>query len=231
MTNQTAVERAALVLAAAGTGSRFGSETPKQFLLHQGRPVYLRSLDVFVPFVAEAVIVVHHDWIARVKEDLEKEALPITVKVEEGADTRQASVGCGLTRLDPGIEIVMVHDAARPFISAGLVESVLSMTFLQGACIPVLPVGDTVKEIEKGQIVRTIPRESLGLAQTPQGFRREYLEQAYERARRTGFQGTDEASMVEQLGVKIATVTGESRNIKITWREDLKAPQEGTTSG
>lgn len=213
-----------LILAAGGSGSRFGAEIPKQFALLDGKSVYLHSLETFLPMVAEIAVVAPQQWIARVTEEIGKLEAPNRIMVQIGGDHRQESVQNGLRRLSSEIRWVLVHDAARPFVSRALVEKVLERMRQTGAAIPVVSVHDTVKEVEAERVIGTLDRSRLRLAQTPQGFRRDLLERAFAAAKTERFLGTDESALVERLGEKVHWVEGESSNIKITWRSDLKAP-------
>ncbi|MFB3903029.1 MAG: 2-C-methyl-D-erythritol 4-phosphate cytidylyltransferase [Acidobacteriota bacterium] len=208
-----------LILAAAGAGSRFGSTVPKQFIPLDGVPVYLRSLEAFEPLVDHAVVVVPAGWIDRVACDM-RERWPGRIRVEAGGEQRQDSVRRGLLALPP-VEIVLVHDAARPYVSRTLIKRVLDESWRSGACIPGLPVSQTVKEVAGSTIVRTLDRRRLVLAQTPQGFRREILWRAFEAAEKDGFFGTDESILVERIGLPVSVVEGEPGNIKITFRQDM----------
>jgi 2-C-methyl-D-erythritol 4-phosphate cytidylyltransferase len=214
-------EGVALILAAAGLGHRFESETPKQFLPFRGRPLYRRALESFRGIVATAVVVVPEGWRDRVESELGAE-LDLDTRVVIGAGTRQESVLRGLRKLGESIRWVLVHDAARPLVSGSLVERVLEKTKRFGACIPVLPVRDTVKELGRDDCVAlTLPRERLALAQTPQGFSLELLLRAFAAAERDRFLGTDESQLVERLGETVHVVEGDPANLKITRVDDL----------
>lgn len=210
-----------LVLAAAGSGSRFGSDTPKQFLQVQGLPLYLHALERFSPFFEAAVIVLPGGWEEKVEDQVQALSYRDKLILEIGAPQRQDSVYKGLSRLSDGIEIVLIHDAARPFTSSQLISKVIEQTRRHQACVPVLPVRDTLKEVRSGRIVRTLDRESLSLVQTPQGFEMNLLKRAFKQARKDGFYGTDEATLVERLGSPVQVVAGERSNLKVTWEEDL----------
>ncbi|HSR69704.1 MAG TPA: 2-C-methyl-D-erythritol 4-phosphate cytidylyltransferase [Acidobacteriota bacterium] len=210
-----------LVLAAAGSGRRFGSEVPKQFLELRGRPLYLHSLETFLTYCGCAVVVVPPDHVDQAEGEVKNLQGGERILVRPGGEQRQDSVRRGLEALPEDADLVLVHDAARPFCSSALIERVIESARLHGGCIPVLPLSDTVKEVEEGQVVRTLERSRLRRVQTPQGFRRPILEEAVRRAAQDGFVGTDEASLVERLGRPVRTVEGEAANVKITWREDL----------
>ncbi|MCH8321375.1 MAG: 2-C-methyl-D-erythritol 4-phosphate cytidylyltransferase [Acidobacteria bacterium] len=210
-----------LVLAAAGTGSRFGSDTPKQFLPLEGKPLYLHALERFSSFFEVAVIVLPEGWEEKVENQVRSLSYRDRLILEIGGPRRQDSVYQGLNRLGEDIEMVLVHDAARPFISSELISTVIEQTRQHQACVPVLPVRDTLKEVSDGRIVRTIDRKGLNLVQTPQGFEINLLKRAFQQAIQDGFYGTDEATLVERLGSPVHVVTGESSNLKVTCQEDL----------
>lgn len=210
-----------LILAAAGSGSRFGTDVPKQFLELHGKPVYLLALEAFLPFVAQAVVVVPAARKAQVQRELNGCDLPFTSYVAVGGTRRQDSVRSGLGFLGVQIKSVLVHDAVRPFASEELIGRVVEGTLRYGACVPILPIYDTVKVVEGDFVIRTLDRESLGLSQTPQGFDRGLLEEAFSEGIRQGIEATDEAALVESLGYKVRAVAGEKNNVKITWRTDL----------
>jgi len=214
-----------LVLPAAGLGSRFGSSLPKQFYELDGKPLYLHALEPFLDLVVEAVVVVPAEWENRISAQIRSLSVRTPIRVQTGASSRQDSVLNGLSGLASNTKYVLVHDAARPYVSPGLIRSVMQSTREHGASIPVVPVCDTVKIVEASLVVRTLDRHSLRLTQTPQGFELELLKKAFERAKVEAFQGTDESSLVENLGVMVHVVAGEANNIKVTWLDDLGRSQ------
>jgi len=216
-----------LILAAAGLGARFGSDIPKQFWELSGRPLYLRALEPFLDLVVEAVIVVPAGWESRVAAQVSSLSFRTSIQIQQGGSTRQESVFNGLKRLTSDAKYVLVHDAARPYVSLGLIESIVGETRKHGACIPVVPVCDTVKMVKEGAVLETIDRHQLFFAQTPQGFESGLLERAFERAWNEGFQGTDESSLVENLGEPVRVVRGETGNLKVTWSADLRLSDLG----
>jgi 2-C-methyl-D-erythritol 4-phosphate cytidylyltransferase len=141
-----------------------------------------------------------------------------------GGETRQTSVRCGLAALPEGIEVVLCHDAARPFASPALfVRVVEAIRSGEGeAAVPVVRSPDTVKRIEGSLVVHTIPRDEIGLVQTPQAFRADILRRAHDEALRTGLSATDDAMLVEAIGSRVVVVEGEEANFKITTLEDLR---------
>ena len=211
-----------LILAAAGSGSRFGSRIPKQFLRWNEERLYRLALDPFLPFLEEAVILVPDDWIETVRKELSR-GIPAEKKlrVAAGGTHRQDTVSLGLQLLSNGVEIVLVHDAARPFVTAPLIARVIQAVRQGGAAVPVVPIRDTVKEVVSGRVAQTLKRERLGLAQTPQGFRTTVLKEAVRRAGQDHFYGTDEASLAERIGVEVQAVEGDPKNLKVTFDGDL----------
>ena len=205
--------RCAAILVAAGSGSRFGADTPKQFLALAGKPVLRHAAEA----LAAAV-----DLIQPVGEAGPIEAalagLDHLPTVPGGA-TRQDSVRAGLEALEPHApDVVLVHDAARPFIPPGTIPALLAALEQAPGAIPALPVPDTLKRVEQGVITQTVPRDGLYRAQTPQAFRFPVLLAAH----RAGIAGaTDDASLLEATGAPVAIVPGAPENIKLTYPEDL----------
>jgi 2-C-methyl-D-erythritol 4-phosphate cytidylyltransferase len=154
---------------------------------------------------------------------LENPQKPVQLVI--GGEHRQQSVKNGLAAADPETGLVAVHDAVRPFVSVELIGKVIAAAEESGAAILAMPAVDTVKEtvkhVHRSVIRSTLPREHIVLAQTPQVFRRELLQRAYEEAEKDGFIGTDEASLVEHLDVEVTVVLGSDRNIKITRQSDM----------
>jgi 2-C-methyl-D-erythritol 4-phosphate cytidylyltransferase/2-C-methyl-D-erythritol 2,4-cyclodiphosphate synthase len=205
--------RIAAILVAAGTGSRFGADTPKQFLTLGGMPVMRR---------AALALLDHVGWLQPVGE-----AGPIAAALADlphlppvaGGATRQASVAAGLEALAPlAPDLVLVHDAARPLIPPGTVEAVIAALAQAPGAIPAVPVADTLKRAADGRIAGTVPRAGLYRAQTPQGFRFPLL-LALHRAGAAG-EVTDDASLLEMAGEHVALVPGHEDNIKLTYQED-----------
>ena len=149
---------------------------------------------------------------------------PCELESLPGGETRQDSVRAGLAAVRA--EWVLVHDAARCFVEARDAEQVLAAARETGAAIPVIPLSDTVKEVEGGEVVRTFDRSRLVQVQTPQAFRTSLLREAHEKAERDGFEGTDCASLVERIGVVVRTCPGRPGNWKVTWPEDLERARE-----
>lgn len=220
-----------VILVAAGRGERMGADRPKAFLDLGGQSLLLRAARVFdeSPSVDRVVAVVPDAERDAASEILG--ALSKPVSVVTGGARRQDSVLEGLKTASEGFRgIVLVHDAARPLVDGPLIESVVGAAEEHGAALPVLPVVDTVKRLDDGRVIETLDRETLGAAQTPQGFRFELLASAYEAAFRDRVTVTDEAMAVERIGAPVRAVPGSPRNRKITTPEDL-AWAEGLSLG
>lgn len=205
--------RIASILVAAGSGSRFGAETPKQFLLLAGQPVIrhaakaLKTHATLLQPVGDAAAI-----------DPALGDIPHLPTVPGGA-TRQDSVRAGLEALEPHRpDIVLVHDAARPHIPAGTIEALLKALETAEGAIPAVPVADTLKHVTNGVIQKTVPRDGLFRAQTPQAFRFQTLLKAH----RAGIEGaTDDASLLEAAGIPTQIVPGSDDNIKLTYPADF----------
>jgi 2-C-methyl-D-erythritol 4-phosphate cytidylyltransferase/2-C-methyl-D-erythritol 2,4-cyclodiphosphate synthase len=203
----------AAILVAAGTGSRFGAETPKQFLTLLGQPVIRHAASALIEAGATVQPVGDAASVAAALE-----GLPHLPTVPGGA-TRQDSVRAGLLALKQHApEFVLVHDAARPLIPPGTVPALLAALASAPGAIPAAPVADTLKRAKDRTILETVPREGLFRAQTPQAFRFDALFAAHH-AGVTG--ATDDASLLEALGQTVAIVPGAESNIKLTYPEDL----------
>lgn len=204
--------RIASILVAAGTGSRFGADTPKQFLRVAGRPVIRWAAEALA---AEVSLIQPVGDTAPIAEALAGLAhLPVV----PGGATRQASVRAGLEALAPhDPDIVLVHDSARPVIPAGTIAALLDALIEAPGAIPAVAVADTLKRSADGLVVETVSRDGLFRAQTPQGFRYHVLLAAH----RSDVHGaTDDAALLEALGQKIRLVPGSEDNIKLTYPED-----------
>ncbi len=215
--------RVGAVVPAAGRGARFGGTVPKLLVPLRGRPLVSYPLDVLnrVDEVEAVVVVAPAEAVGAVRDLVRQIGWSKVAAVVPGADDRQASVACGLAALPPGPEVVLVHDGARPFLSASLVRAVAEAAAQAGGATAALPMDDTVKQGEDGWVRGTVDRAGLYRIQTPQAFRRALLEQAHQEAARGGFRATDDASLVERLGHPVRLVPGTPANLKVTFPEDL----------
>ena len=215
----------AAIVVAAGQGTRFGGNVPKQFLQLRDRPVLAYSLLSFENHraVDQVVLVTAPEWKAQIeREIITRFNIRKVIAIVGGGKERQDSVAAGLQAISGSPELVAVHDAVRPFFSAQLLDRTIAGCQQAEACIPGLAPRDTAKQVEGQSVVRTLPRESLRLAQTPQIFRREALQRAFDYSRKHALQGTDEAVLIEASGGAVVWVEGEEHNLKITTRLDLQ---------
>jgi 2-C-methyl-D-erythritol 4-phosphate cytidylyltransferase len=225
-----------VILPAAGLGTRMGRTAPeragisrKQFMLLDGSPIFLQTVRKFAGCarVTEIVVAVRREDVAWVEELLRNEKLSKPARVVAGGDSRQQSVENALATVDPGTDLVAVHDAVRPFIDLATIDKAIDEAAESGAAIVGIVPVDTVKQVSRVQANRakirsTLQRERLVLAQTPQVFRYGLLRRAFEAARADSFIGTDESSLVERLEeVEVSVVLGSDRNIKITKPGDM----------
>ena len=213
-----------VIFPAAGAGRRMKADRNKVLLELSGVPILLRTLRRFsaVPAVAELIVVVAKDEIAFVEEMLEKAQGLKPWRVVQGGAERQYSIANGMAHLAADADIVLVHDAARPLVSLAAIEAVISAAREKGAAIAAVRAKNTIKVVgEDGRVEATPARASLWEVQTPQGFRREILQRAYEKAAQDGFLGTDDASLVERIGEAVFVVESDYGNLKITTPEDL----------
>jgi len=211
------------VVPAAGRGDRFRADHPKALAPLYGRPLVQYALEALqaVEEVRVIVVVAPTDHLPEVEALVARARLgKVTAVVPGGAD-RQASVACGLAVLPDDVDLVLVHDAARPCLSPALVRAVAQAAAADGAATAAVRVTETVKTGQDGWVVSTLDRASLYRIQTPQVFRRALLEQAHREAARADFHGTDDASLVERLGHRVRLVAGEAANLKVTVPEDL----------
>jgi len=218
------MRRVGVVIAAGGKGVRMGGKLPKQFLLMGRRSVLETTIARFqaFPFVREIVLAVPPLYVQRVRDRLRRRGFAKVTTVVAGGRDRQESVWQGLNAFVRRPDVVLVHDAVRPFVDRSLVDSVVTASRRYGAAVVGTRVRDTVKiEGRPGYYTKTLPRERLWTVQTPQGFRFDLLMKAHRAARESGFLGTDEASLVERIGVQVRIVEGRETNIKITTPGDL----------
>ncbi len=223
-----------VIIPAAGLGTRMapaGKKTAasKQFYEIENVPIIVHTLRVFARHarVAQIVVALRANEMEQFNRRLAKENLAGKVDVVEGGEHRQQSVANALAHLKAAADdVVLVHDAVRPFVDDEIIDSVVHEVEKHGAAIAGLPAVDTIKQVERAAegaiITSTIPRERVVQAQTPQGFRYELIKRAFDSAAADGIIGTDEASLVERLGESVWVVMGSARNIKITTPADME---------
>jgi 2-C-methyl-D-erythritol 4-phosphate cytidylyltransferase / 2-C-methyl-D-erythritol 2,4-cyclodiphosphate synthase len=216
------VPKIVVVVVAAGKGERFGGAVPKQYISLGAEVVLARTVAAFVrhPAIAHIQVVINPEHQALYDVAIAHISSPALLPPVVGGATRQASVVAGLQALIPFMpDIVLVHDAARPFVSAELISRVIEATQRFGAVVPALPVTDTIKRVVGEVVTDTVDRSQLRAVQTPQGFSFETLLRCHQTC--TSTQVTDDASVVEQMGLPVMWVEGEATNRKITTQEDV----------
>ena len=210
------------IIPAAGRGKRIGASVPKQFLEIQGKPLLHHTLTVFASckLIDYVVLVMPQADVDEMGEDwLNK--YDIVREVVVGGEQRQDSVYNGFNSLEEGIDIVVVHDGVRPFTTPQMITATVEAAQQHGAAITAIPVSDTVKQAADGFVKQTVSRDGLWRVQTPQAFQYGLLQQAFKKAKKDSYYGTDEGSLIEYLGERVRIVPGSELNIKITRKEDL----------
>ncbi len=211
-----------VILPAAGTGNRFGEK--KQFITLGTRPLYLHALQPFLSIedVKEIVIAVPEEDRFRVEKEILPYKLSAEIKVVSGGERRQDSVQSALRALSDRCTVICIHDVARPFITADIIEKCVQGCDANDGAITAIPANDTLKQVDKSthHIESTLDRERIWHAQTPQAFKRTILQHALQNANEKNLTGTDEAALAEVLGYTIAVVPGSPLNQKITTQED-----------
>ena len=213
--------RAAVVIAAGGTGRRMARDTPKQYLLLEGEPLLLRSLRPFLqnPAVEWAIVALPAEdatdppaWLA----------VDDRITVVAGGAERGDSVRSALEAVPEAADVVLVHDAARPLVRQSVIDRTIAAAAAGVGAVAAIPVADTIKEVDQhGRIVATPDRRQLWRAQTPQGFPRFLIQRVYRQAEVDGVQATDDAALVERYGGIVRVVEGSPDNLKVTGPDDL----------
>lgn len=219
MNNQFAV-----IIVAAGKGTRMQSTVSKQYLLIEDKPILVHTLKQFerIEEVGEIVVVVGKDDLAMVSAYVERYRLAKIKAVVAGGSERQYSVRCGLDAVSSQFDWVMIHDGVRPLITENRVRALWQEVQQCEAAVLAVPVKDTVKIVDANQLIQSTPdRSTVWAIQTPQAFRKALLEKAHNQAELDGYTGTDDAMLVERLGCPVKVVEGDYSNIKITTPEDL----------
>ena len=213
------------LIPSAGSGSRMGTKAKKPYLSLLDKPILAHTLLSFeqCPHINEVVLIVAEDEIDYCKTSIvEPFKIRKVNKIIAGGPKRQDSVWEGLKTLNDDCELVMIHDGVRPFVSQEILKKSVHETANSGATVVAVPVKDTIKIVSmKAEVLETIDRSRIWAVQTPQTFTRDVLKRAYEKAYNDRFYGTDDASLVERLGVKVKIIPGSYDNIKITTPGDL----------
>lgn len=213
------------IIPAGGSGKRMQGSLSKQYLLLDGIPVLAHTLKVFqcTQMIQDVLLVVPPGDIKFVTETIiQKYGVSKVSQVLPGGNKRQDSVKSGLDAVGDDYDIVVIHDGVRPFVSEELICLAVLEALKEGAVTTGIPVKDTVKTVDQsGRIVETLSRDRLWLTQTPQAFKREIIKEAYRAAYNNRYYGTDDASLVERMGVLVKMLPGSYENIKITTKDDL----------
>ena len=211
------------IIVGAGRGLRFASDsqTQKQFLLLGGEPLILKTLQPFLTSnrISSCVLVVPKSAVDLVKKEVAPYASEDNIRVIAGGERRQDSVRFGVEAAD-GADVVVVHDAVRPFVRQEWISQVIDRCINNDGAIVALSVSDTLKKVVDGRISETIPRDNIWQAQTPQAFRRELLMEVYASVDWENVHVTDEAQLLEIAGKSVAIIPGSSENFKITTQDD-----------
>jgi len=224
------MSRIAAIVPAAGLGTRMGVDTPKQFLELDGVPLIIFTLRRLAACAAitDFFVSTRADDVVSLQDKVAKSGIGRPARVVHGGDTRQQSVANALAQVDPSTEIVLVHDAVRPFVTLEQLDRIIAEARGRGAAILGIPAIDTVKEVKRARlpedvalISATIPRERIVLAQTPQAFSYPLLRDAFRKAQEDGVTASDEAALVERFGHDVFVVLGSERNLKITRPADM----------
>jgi len=222
--------RIAAIVPAAGLGTRMGAEMPKQFLELDGMPLIIFTLKRLAacPTITDFFVATRAEDVVSLQDKVARSGLGRPARVVHGGDTRQQSVANALAQVDPSTEVVLVHDAVRPFVTREQIERVIGEARARGAAILGIPAIDTVKEVKRASlpedvalISATIPRERIVLAQTPQVFSYALLRDAFRKAQDDDVSASDEAAVVERFGHEVFVVLGSERNLKITRPSDM----------
>jgi 2-C-methyl-D-erythritol 4-phosphate cytidylyltransferase len=218
------------IVVAAGTGSRFGGELPKQFMPLGGKPMIVHSLELFEKsdLIDEVILVVSDDYLAYASQAIvDQYNLRKIRKITCGGETRQESVLAGLSACPTGIDLVAIHDAARPFLEKDLLEDVMAKAAETGAAILAVKARESIKLCETGFIAKSLKRDSVWIAQTPQVFRFADILSAHKRADAAQYaDATDDAELFEQYCGPVTLVPSSHNNIKITTPADFVLAQE-----
>jgi len=220
------VHKVSVVVPAAGLSKRYSPHNKKQFVTLAGKPLLSHCLSTFESseLIKSIVVVVPEADISHSRELLANLGFEKITSVVAGGEKRHMSVKNGFQATPPDSDMVLIHDAVRPFVDNDMIKRAIEECARSGACICAVPITDTLKRVQEPGLVisETVPREKLWRAQTPQVFRREILEKIYSSSTMAKLDPTDESALVEAKGIKVGIVTGSNLNIKITTAEDFR---------
>ncbi|TFB12009.1 2-C-methyl-D-erythritol 4-phosphate cytidylyltransferase [Candidatus Marinimicrobia bacterium MT.SAG.3] len=211
------------VIVAAGNSKRMNDGVDKLAVELSGKPLLAWTISRFesTEIIDEIIVVTREDEVEKVKEMTKSEGFRKVSSIVKGGAFRQESTQNGLNATSNDSTVVLVHDGARPLVRTSDIKRIVESAEENGAALLALPSKESVKEVQDGRVTKTLPRESIWLAQTPQGFRKELLQKALSAAEKEGYIGTDEASLVERIGEEVAVIEGHSSNIKVTISSDI----------
>lgn len=218
-----------VIIVAAGKGTRMGSDIPKQYLVVDEKVILDKTIEQFEKNnkIDNIIVVVNSEDLEFVKKNITYER-PMVTKVVAGGAERINSVFNGLLSIEKDMEdsIVLIHDGVRPFASQKLINNCIESAYEYGACVPVIDLVDTVKQVTKDNLIKkTIDRNKYKAVQTPQGFKYEVIKKCYEMAICDNIKATDDSSIVENYGYNVKAIPGLQKNIKITTQFDLKVAE------
>ncbi len=213
------------VIVSAGKGLRMNRTTPKQYLPLQGIPVLGHTVLAFnqCSEVDNIILVVPIKDVSFCSDQLLADLdIDKSIRVVAGGERRQDSALCGILAIDDQRGIVIIHDGVRPLVQPKLISRCIQAASINGACMLGIPLQDTLKSVDQNQrAVETILRTDMWLAQTPQAFQYKLIREAHEKAQKDGFEATDDASLLERMGIPVQILAGSKHNLKITTEEDL----------
>ena len=214
------------IIPAAGIGTRFGGSMPKQFSEYESIPILIHTLKLFerINEVSSVIVAITPSWEDYTNEMISIHSLNKVNKIIAGGKERQDSVSNALDNIDKDeYDIILIHDAVRPFVSPELVRKIILTTNEYGAVVPALKPKETIKQIdENGMVLKTLDRSVLCAVQTPQGFKTDIINSAYKKAMKENYYATDDAALVEYAGYPVKVIDGEETNIKITTQFDIQ---------
>lgn len=211
------------IVPVAGLGTRLKTKQTKPFVLLKNKPLFFYAVSALEknPFIHQIILASHEKYMGTFQKWVKVFRFKKVKKIVKGGETRQQSVYNALQWVDEDTDIVLVHDGARPFISADSIHQSIQLCIRKKAVIVAVPVKPTIKKVNRRsmQVIETLPREELWEVQTPQVFHKDLLIKAHQRGKK--YKATDDAFLVEKLGVKVSVIQGSYENIKVTTKEDL----------
>lgn len=218
-----------VIIPAAGSGSRLGSEIPKPFIRIGEKTILEHTITRFDKpnLVCEVIVPVSSSWVDQVSDYVDVSRFSVPVRFVVGGAERMYSIYNALKLISTSSTFVAIHDAVRPFFSDALFEKLIAGVIEFGTAVPGTPVTDTIKRVDQNKIVKETPdRSTLFAVQTPQCFRVDWIQKAYELAIASNHFGTDDSALCENAGFPVKIIDGERENFKITWAEDLQKAQQ-----